>query len=81
MLLIFYRLWDYLDGLSDPDLTLVFGMCLENCPFYPYFPVGSDDFLNFLSFCCYVSLFCLRYLGVMTNAYTERQRMLMRASL
>jgi hypothetical protein len=28
-------LWDYLDGYSDPDLTLVFGICLENCPFYP----------------------------------------------
>jgi hypothetical protein len=26
-------------GLSDPDLTLVFGICLENCPFYPDFPV------------------------------------------
>ena len=28
-----------LDGLSDPDLTLVFGICIENCPFHPDFPV------------------------------------------
>jgi hypothetical protein len=45
--------------LSGPDLTLVFGICLENCPFHPDFPVvlsiGSDDFLNFLSFCCDIS--------------------------
>jgi hypothetical protein len=32
-------LGDPLDGLSDPDLTLVSGICLENCPFHPYFPV------------------------------------------
>ena len=32
-------LWDYLDGYSDPDLTLVFGICVENCPFHPDFPV------------------------------------------
>jgi hypothetical protein len=32
-------LWDSLDGLSDPDLTLVFDLCLENCPFHPDFPV------------------------------------------
>ena len=30
---------DCLDGLSDPDLTLVPGICLENCPFHPGFPV------------------------------------------
>jgi hypothetical protein len=28
-----------LDGLSNPDLTLVFSNCLENCPFNPDFPV------------------------------------------
>ena len=32
-------LWDCLDGLSDPDLTLVPGIFLENCPFHPDFPV------------------------------------------
>ena len=32
-------LWDYLDGLSDPDLTLVPGLCLEKFPFHPCFPV------------------------------------------
>jgi len=25
--------------LSDPDLTLVPDICLENCPFHSYFPV------------------------------------------
>ena len=29
----------FLDGLSAPDLTLVFGMCLENLQFHPDFPV------------------------------------------
>ena len=41
------------------------GMYLENCPFCPDFPilmsisylVGSDDYLDFHSFCCYVSVF------------------------
>jgi hypothetical protein len=33
----FFR--DYLDGLSDPDLMLVPGICLENCPFHPDFLV------------------------------------------
>ena len=28
-----------LDGLSDPDLTLVPGICLENCPFHSGFPI------------------------------------------
>ena len=28
-----------LDCLSDPDLTLVPGVCLENCPFHPIFSV------------------------------------------
>jgi hypothetical protein len=32
-------LWECLDGLSDPDLTLVPGICLENCPPHPDFPV------------------------------------------
>ena len=32
-------LWDYLDGLSDPDLTLGFCICLENCAVHPDFPV------------------------------------------
>ena len=32
-------LWDCLDGLSDPDLTLVPCICLENCLFHPDFPV------------------------------------------
>jgi hypothetical protein len=27
-----------LDGLSDADLTLLFGICLENCLFHPDFP-------------------------------------------
>jgi len=31
-------LWDWLDGLSDPDLTLVHSIWLENCPFLPDFP-------------------------------------------
>jgi hypothetical protein len=31
--------WDSLDGLSDPDLPLVFSLCLENCSFHPDFPV------------------------------------------
>jgi hypothetical protein len=25
--------------LSDPDLTLIPAICLENCPFHSYFPV------------------------------------------
>jgi hypothetical protein len=25
-------------GLSDANLTLMFGICLENCSFNPYFP-------------------------------------------
>jgi len=36
---IFLELWDSVDGLSDPDLILVFGICLDNCPFHPDFPV------------------------------------------
>ena len=28
-----------LDCLSDPDLTLLPGICLENCPFHLGFPV------------------------------------------
>jgi hypothetical protein len=32
-------LWYCLDGLFDPDLTLVPGICLENGPFHPEFPV------------------------------------------
>ena len=28
-----------LDCLSDPDLTLLPGICLENCPFHPVCPV------------------------------------------
>jgi hypothetical protein len=33
-------LWDMglLRLLSDPDLALVPGICLENCPFHPGFP-------------------------------------------
>ena len=31
--------WDCLDGLSVPDLTLVFGICLKYCPFHPEIPV------------------------------------------
>ena len=27
------------DCYSDPDLTLVLGICLENCPFHPGFSV------------------------------------------
>jgi hypothetical protein len=27
------------DGLCDSDLTFVFGICLENCPFHPNFPI------------------------------------------
>jgi hypothetical protein len=30
---------DCLDCLSDPNLTLVFGIYLENCPFHQDFPV------------------------------------------
>jgi hypothetical protein len=38
-----------LDGLSDPELTLVIRICLENCPFHPDFSVvlsivGSGNF-------------------------------------
>ena len=36
---IFYRLWECLDGLSDPDLTLVCVVCLENFLLHPDFPV------------------------------------------
>ena len=32
-------LWNYLDGLSNPDLNLVFCICLENCPFLPDVPI------------------------------------------
>jgi len=46
-------MWERLDGLSDPGLTLVPGICLENHPFHPDFPVllkafvvGSDDLLG-----------------------------------
>jgi hypothetical protein len=28
-----------LDCLSDPDITLLPGICLENCPFHPVCPV------------------------------------------
>jgi hypothetical protein len=46
-------LWECLDALSDPDLNLVPGICLENCPFHTDFlilwsidfEVGSDDFV------------------------------------
>jgi hypothetical protein len=31
--------WVCLDGLSDSDLTLAPGICLENWPFLPEFPV------------------------------------------
>jgi hypothetical protein len=62
---IFLGVVGCLDGLSDPDLILILGICLENCPFHPDFPVlliigfvvGPDDFFNFLSFCYYISLF------------------------
>ena len=58
-------LWDYVDGLLDPGLTLGSCICLGIHPFPPDFPtlwsidfvVGSDDFLNFLSFSWYVSTF------------------------
>ena len=43
----YFRGWDCLDGLYDPDLTLVSGICLENCPFYLDFPVMlSIDFCS-----------------------------------
>jgi hypothetical protein len=32
-------LWDSLDGLFDLVLTWAPGMCLENCPFHPDFPI------------------------------------------
>jgi len=36
---------DYLDGFSYSDLTLVLGICVENCPFPPDFSVFlSIDF-------------------------------------
>jgi hypothetical protein len=65
---------DCIDGLSDPELTLVPGICLENCPFHQGFPVllsigfvvGSDDFLNFLGFCGYVSLFISDFVNLDT---------------
>ena len=58
-------LWDYLDGLTGPGLTLLSCICLGIHPFPPDFPallsigflVGSDDFLNYLSFSCYVPNF------------------------
>jgi hypothetical protein len=31
--------WDCLDYLSNPDLTLVPSICLENCPFQSDFSV------------------------------------------
>ena len=49
-------LWDCLDGLSAPDLSLIPGICLENCPFNPDFPVLmsiwllEQDLMIFLNF-------------------------------
>ena len=34
-----WGLWNYLDGLSDLDLTLVIGICLGKCPFHPVYPI------------------------------------------
>jgi hypothetical protein len=35
----FLGVWKGFDDLSDPDLTLVPGICLETCPFHTDFPV------------------------------------------
>ena len=43
---IYLGLWDSLGSLSDPDLTLVPGICLENHLFHLDFPV-----LLSISFC------------------------------
>jgi hypothetical protein len=49
-------------SLSDLDLALVSGICLENCQFHldfqgmwkQSFEVRPNDFFNSLNFCCYV---------------------------
>ena len=68
-------LGDYLDCLPCPSLTLVSGICQGIHPFSSDFPallsigfdvVGSDDFLNFLSFSCYVSTFISDFVNLDT---------------
>jgi hypothetical protein len=39
MFLFLSGIRDCLDSISDPGLTLIPGICLENCPFYPDFTV------------------------------------------
>ena len=67
-------LWGSSDGLSDPDLTLMPGISVGNCPFPLDFPVllsigfvvGSDAFLDFLSFSCYVCIFISDFVNLHT---------------
>ena len=59
---------DCLGGLSDPDLTLAFDFCLENCPFHPDFPVllgigfYSIDLMTFWIFLVSVLMFPFSFL-------------------
>ena len=57
MFLFLWGLWDCLDHLSDPDLNLVPGICLENCPFHPDFPI-----LLSISFCSRIWRFSWIYM-------------------
>jgi len=62
-------LLDCSHGLCDSDLTLVPGICLENCSFHPDFSsfvVVGYNFLSILSFCCYVSLFISKFVNLDT---------------
>jgi hypothetical protein len=64
---------DGLDGLSDPDYTLVTGICLVNHPFHQEFPVllsigfcsRTGKVLNFFGF-CYVSIFISDFVNLYT---------------
>ena len=60
-----WLLWGCLDKISDPGFTLLPGICLENHPFHPRFPVllsidflvGSDYFFKISSVCVVMSHF------------------------
>ena len=61
---IFLRVWDCLGSISDPDLTLVTGFSVENCPLHSQFPfllcIGFCSrmclIFKYLRYCCSVSL-------------------------
>ena len=66
-------LWVFLDVYSDPELTLLPGICVVNLPFQPCFlvfclivlvnafVVESDYYFNFISFCSYASLLLSKF--------------------